>query len=88
MVYLGRAGLATLGNSAAGESPRTLPQDQDVGSSQKQTLLAAAATTAVIILRFGESPFGAVHFPGADRDNAYWLPAPTSFGGTFSRERR
>ena len=44
VVYLGRAGLDTLGECTDGESLRFLPQGHDIGSSQKHTLLAAAAT--------------------------------------------
>ena len=49
MVSLGRGGLTTLGESTAGESPRTCPLDHDVVSSRRQALLAAAATATELI---------------------------------------
>ena len=49
VVSLGREGLATLGVSAAGESPRTHPQGHDIGSMRRQALLAATTTATALI---------------------------------------
>ena len=82
MVSQGREGLATLGVSTAGESPRTHPQDHDIGSHCRQALLAAAATaTALIDMTSLPATLSAAPLPTGFMN--YGLLAPRSSGPTF-----
>ena len=62
--------LPASGESAAGESPRTLPQGHDVGSSWQHTLLNSSHHGDCFLLSYGESPAGPVRGSGANRDHA------------------
>ena len=64
VVSLGSRGLTTLGESAAGESPRTHPQDHDVGSLWRQALLPAATTATELT--------GTVSGSSVDRVQTLW----------------
>ena len=82
VVYLGRAGLATLGESAAGESPRTLVSRGSI------LCLQQPPRRLVVFLSYGESPAGPVPGSVANGDHAYELPAPRSFGPVPSVDYR
>ena len=82
MVSLGREGLATLRESTAGESPRSRPQDHDVGSSRRQALLAAAATATDLIDTASLPPAPSVA-PVPTEFMHYGLPVPRASGPTL-----
>ena len=82
LVSLGRGGLATLGESASGESQRTHPHDHDVGSLRTQALLAAAATATDLLDTVSLPPaLSAPPVPMGFRH--YGLPDPRPTGPTL-----